>query len=107
MKKLWIGLSGGIIGAIINIVPLLLAPNIDIEVYYSTAITWIAIGILISICNLKCNGILKGIVVTILVSASSFIYTAAASFIGSIWTAGFALIAGAIIGYIIDKLSQR
>ena len=53
MKRIVIGLIGGIIGAVINIFFLLFAPNLEIEVYVATGITWIAIGILISLCNFK------------------------------------------------------
>ena len=75
MKRIVIGLIGGIIGAVINIFFLLFAPNLEIEVYVATGITWIAIGILISLCNFKMNSILKGIIVSFLVSASSLVYT--------------------------------
>ena len=84
MKRIVIGLIGGIIGAVINIFFLLFAPNLEIEVYVATGITWIAIGILISLCNFKMNSILKGI-----------------------WTMINALVVGAIIGYVVEKIISK
>lgn len=103
MKKFIIGLVGGVVGAAINSAQLIFASDIETEVYISTAITWIAIGILIAACNFKINGILKGIVVSILVSASSLVYTITSSFTGALWTIAVAVILGAIMGYCIDN----
>lgn len=107
MKKILIGFCGGVIGAIINVVFLLFAPDLKFEIYLSTAITWIVIGILISACDFKINGILKGIVVAILVSASSLVYTVTSSLSGAVWTVSNILIVGAVIGYGIDKLKDK
>lgn len=104
MKRIVVGLIGGAIGSIINILFLLLAPDLEIEVYIATGITWIAIGILISLCNFKINGILKGIMVSFLVSASSLVYTFTSSASGSIWTLINTLVVGAVIGYAIEKV---
>lgn len=104
MKKYFIGLAGGVIGALINMVFLSFATNIEIAVYFSTAITWVAIGILISACDFKVNGILKGIIVSILVSASSLVYTVSTSFSGAIWTLVNTILVGALIGFGIEKI---
>ncbi len=106
MKKILIGLVGGIIGAIINVAFLFFSPNLAINIYLSTAITWIVIGILISTCNFELNGIIKGILVAVLVSASSLVYTISSSFIGAIWSIVNTVIVGAIIGYAIEKISN-
>ena len=107
MKRIVIGLIGGIIGAVINIFFLLFAPNLEIEVYVATGITWIAIGILISLCNFKMNSILKGIIVSFLVSASSLVYTLTSSISGAIWTMINALVVGSIIGYVFEKIISK
>lgn len=104
MKKILIGLAGGVAGAIINVAFLLFAPNLEMEVYLSTAITWLAIGILISMCDLKMNGIVKGIAVAILVSSSSLVYTMSSSFSSAMWTIVNTVMVGAFIGYSIEKL---
>lgn len=104
MKKIAIGICGGIIGAVINILFLLLAPGLDIKVYISTAVTWLVIGIFISSCSFKLNGILKGIIISILVSASSLIYTAASSVSSTVWTLIPTVIIGAVMGYAIEKV---
>ncbi len=107
MKKIFVGICGGIVGALINILFLLFAPDLEMEVYLSTGVTWIAIGILISSCNLKVNKVLKGIVVAILVSSSSLIYTITSSVSGGLWTLINTIIVGAIIGYSVDKIISR
>lgn len=107
MKRIVIGFIGGIIGASINIFFLLFASNLEIEVYFATGITWIAIGILISLCNFKMNSILKGIIVSFLVSASSLVYTFTSSISGAIWTMINTLIVGAIIGYVVEKIISK
>lgn len=104
MKKILIGLAGGVVGAIINVAFLLFAPNLEMEVYLSTAITWLTTGILISMCDLKMNGIVKGISVAILVFASSLVYTMSSSFSGAMWTIVNTVMVGAFIGYSIEKL---
>lgn len=107
MKKIVIGFCSGIIGAIINIIFLLFVPDLEIEIYLSTGVTWIVIGILISSCSFKLNGILKGIIVSFLVSASSLIYTITSSISGAMWTLINTLIVGAIIGYAIEKVNSK
>ena len=107
MKRIVIGLIGGIIGASVNILFLLFAPNLEIEIYFATGITWLAIGILISLCNFKMNSFLKGIIVSFLVSASSLVYTFTSSISGAIWTLINTLVVGAIIGYVIEKIISK
>lgn len=107
MKRILIGLIGGILGAIVNVAFLFFAPDLKFEVYLSTAITWIVIGILISVCDFKINGPLKGIVVSLLVSASSLVYTMASSLSGAIWTVVNILLVGAVMGYGIDQLAKK
>nr|WP_307991729.1 hypothetical protein [uncultured Niameybacter sp.] len=107
MKKILVGLISGSIGAIINIAFLLFAPDLKLEVYLSTVITWLAIGILMSVCDLKLNSLLKGIIVALLVSASSLVYTVSSSFSGAVWTLINTLVIGAMIGYFTDKFSSK
>lgn len=107
MKKVMIGLGGGVIGAAVNVLFLLSAPNLETEVYLSTVITWLVIGVLISSCNFQVSGVLKGVIVSLLVSASSLIYTATSSVGGAIWTLISTLVCGAVIGYVIGKVSSK
>lgn len=107
MRKIFVGVCGGIVGALINILFLLFAPDLEIKVYLSTGFTWVAIGILISSCNFKVNRFLKGIVVAVLVSGSSLVYTISSSVSGGVWTLINTIIVGAIIGYSIDKIISR
>lgn len=107
MKKFMVGICGGIIGAFINVSFLFFAPDLEIEVYISTSITWIVIGILIASSSFKLNGIAKGIIISTLVSASSMVYTITSSPSGAIWTLINTILFGAIIGYGIEKACTR
>lgn len=107
MKKIGIGLLAGVIGTIINIVFLLFTPNLKIEIYLSTALTWIAIGILISISDLKQSHAIKGVLIALLVSAPSFVYTVASSLSGAMWTIINTVVVGAILGNMIGKVSSK
>ena len=104
MRKTLVGLLCGVIGVIINIGMLLFAPKLEMEVYLSTTITWLVIGILISICSLKLNAILKGIVISLLVSAPSLVYSISDSLSGAILTISNTIIIGGIIGYCIEYI---
>lgn len=104
MKKYLIGMGCGFIGAIINLLFLLMAPNIEISVYISTLITWIVIGLLISASEFKINSIAKGILISILVSLPSLVFTIVSTISGAVWTVINTIIAGGFIGYFIDKV---
>lgn len=106
VNKYLIGIICGIIGAIINITFLLFATGLDTEVYLSTGVTWVVIGLLISACDFKINSFLKGIVISLLVSLSSLIYTFSSSLSGAIWTIVNTIIVGAIIGFAVEKISN-
>ncbi|GAA0084903.1 hypothetical protein UT300007_13420 [Clostridium sp. CTA-7] len=106
VNKYVIGIICGIVGAIINITFLLFAAGIDTKVYLSTGATWIAIGLLISACDFKINSFLKGIVISLLVSLPSLIYTFSSSLSGAIWITVNTTIVGAIIGFAIEKISN-
>lgn len=107
MKKVLAGLCGGIVGAIIHVLFLLFAPGLEREVFLSTGFSWIAIGILISVCSLKAHGAVKGMAVAMLVSISTLIYTISSSFSGAVWTLAYTLCIGALIGYLIDMAISK
>ena len=56
MKKYYIGVLVGTLGATWNTVFLLMASGINNNVYISIFLMWICIGILISACDFKLNG---------------------------------------------------
>lgn len=107
MKKLFAGFCCGGAGAAVNLLFLVLAPDIELQVYLSTGLTWVAIGILTAFCNFSLNGALKGILVALLVSAPSLVYTVTASAAGAVWTILNTLVVGAAIGYAADKIISK
>lgn len=104
MKKYRTGILSGVLAGSINCLFLLFAKDLSISVYVSSFITWIVIGLLISSVDFKLNGIAKGIIVAILVSLPSFIYTIESTIYGALWNLGITLLVSAIIGYIIEKV---
>lgn len=107
MKKYINGVISGVIAGVINCLFLLFAKDLEIIVFISTFITWIAIGILISSVDYKANGVIKGIVVSLLVSLSSLVYIFASAIFGGIWTLITTLLVGAFMGYIIEKINTK
>lgn len=75
MNKYIRGIITGAVAGIINCLFLLFAKDIEITVYISTCITWIVIGLLICSVDFKIREILKGIIVALLVSLPSLVYT--------------------------------
>lgn len=106
MKQFIIGALTGVIAAVINVAFLFMAPGLKISVFIATAITWIVTGIMISLCSLKINAILKGMLIAILISASSLVYVVTSSPSGAVWNILSTLVWGAIMGVVIDKLGK-
>ena len=94
MKKYISGIISGIIAGLINCLFLLFASDL-------------VIGFLISSVNFKVDGILKGIIVSLLLSLSSLIYTFSSNIFGGIWTIITTIMVGAFMGYIIERVQNR
>lgn len=107
MKKYINGVIFGIIAGVINCLFLLFAKDLEITVFLSTFITWIVTGILISSVDYKANGVIKGIVVSLLVSLSSLVYTFVSTIFGGIWILFTTIVVGASMGYIIDRINIK
>lgn len=107
MKKYISGSICGIIAGIINCLFLLFAEDLEITIFISTFIIWLVIGILISSVDFKTNSIIKGIIVSLLVSSPSLVYTISSTLLGAIWTTVTTLLVGAFMGYIIEKVNNK
>ncbi|MGM0229911.1 hypothetical protein IGJ28_001998 [Enterococcus sp. AZ091] len=107
MKKIINGFSIGVVCAGINMLFLLFAPDLSIDIYLSTGITWIAIGVLISSSDFKVNSVLKGMIISFLVSANSLIYTMSSSISGVLWMVVNTALIGGIAGYTIEKVNFK
>lgn len=103
MEKYIKGIVIGIIIGLIQILFLLFAKDIEITVYISTLITWVITGLLISSVDFKMNWLPKGILIALLVSAPSLIYTFSTTIFGTVWTLTTTIIMGALMGYFIEK----
>ncbi len=106
MKKYVSGIISGLIAGVINCLFLLFASDLEFTVFISTFINWVVIGLLISSVNFKLNSILKGIMVALLLSASSLVYTFFSNIFGGMWTIITTIMIGAFMGYIIDKANN-
>jgi hypothetical protein len=69
----------------------------------STFLTWVVVGLLISISSLKIKAFLKGIIITLLVNVPLLIYVAESSLIGLFWSMLMAIVFGGLLGYALDK----
>ncbi|MFT9076023.1 hypothetical protein [Ethanoligenens sp.] len=107
MKRFVIGIGIGAVAGIINILPMLFAKNIGFTIYLSTFITWLIIGFFIVSSSLRLNGTLKGILISVLISLPSLIFTFASTLYGAIWNIAWVLILGAVTGSVLDKLAVR
>lgn len=103
MKKKFIGMFLGFVLGIANITPMLFQ-NLDYTVIISNFIIWIVIGLVLSISNLSFNYIIQGIIMSIIISASSLVYIAASSLIGLIWTILWTVLSGAVMGFLFEKI---
>lgn len=107
MKRFIVGLGIGAIAGIVNILPMFFAKNIGLTIYLSTFITWLIISFFITSSNLHINGILKGILISALISFPSLIFTFASTLYGALWDLAWILILGAITGLLLDKLAVK
>ena len=107
MKKYISGIISGILAGVINCLFLLFSQDLEITVFISTFVIWVVTGILISSVDFNVNGILKGIIVSVLVSMSSLIYTFSSTIIGGIWTLITTIMVGAFMGYIVQKVNEK
>ena len=105
MKKYITGIIIGTIAGVINCLFLFFANDLETPVFVSIFFMWIVIGLLIHAVNFKMNGLLKGIVVSLLVSISSLIYTFSSTVFGGIFTLMTTVLVGAFMGYLIDKVN--
>lgn len=105
MKKYLIGSLIGLVAGGLQCLFLLFA-DVEITVWISIVITWIVIGLLISTVDFKVNSPLKGMIVSLLVSLPSLIYTISTTMVGAIYTFITTLILGALLGYLIEKATK-
>ena len=63
MKKILTGISVGVVCGIIDVIPMILQ-KLPIDADLSAFSMWVVIGFLLSVTELKINGILKGLLIS-------------------------------------------
>lgn len=106
-KNILAGLIAGLLAGGINLLPLLLAPGLAATVYLSTLVTWVVAGFFVATSALPWPGALKGAVVALLVGLPSLFFTAASSPAGAAWSALWAVMTGALLGFVLQKVQSR
>lgn len=105
INKAYLGIILGVIVGVINVLPMILQ-KISWDANISTFLTWVIVGFLISTTNLKLQGILKGIIISILIFIPSTIFVIESNLTGAIWIIVMTLIFGSLLGYLIDRLGE-
>ena len=104
-NKVYLGISLGVIVGVINVLPMILQ-KISWDASISIFLTWIIVGFFISTTNLKIQGILKGIIISILIFIPSTVFVIESNLTGTIWILVMTLIFGSLLGYLTDRLGE-
>lgn len=105
-NKICLDISLGVIVGVINVLPMILQ-KISWDADISTFLTWIIVAFFISVTNFKFQGILKGIIVSLLIFIPSTVFVIESNLIGAIWVIAMTLIWGSLLGYLIDKFDNK
>lgn len=66
MKKIFVGISCGVLVGFIDLIPMILQ-NLTWDANFSAFLMWVIIGFFLSVSNLEINSIVKGIIFSYLV----------------------------------------
>ena len=105
LNKAYLGIILGAIVGVVNVLPMILQ-KVAWDANMSTFLTWVIVGFFISTTKLKFQGILKGIIISILIFIPSTIFVIESNLTGAIWIIVMTLIFGSLLGYLIDKLGE-
>jgi hypothetical protein len=105
INKIYLGIILGVIAGVINVL-LMISQEVSWRINISTFLTWVIVGFLISSTNLKLQGILKGIIISILVFIPSIVLVLEFNLTSAILIIVKALIFGSLFGYLIDRLGK-
>jgi len=104
-NKAYLGIILGAIVGVVNVLPMILQ-KVAWDANISTFLTWVIVGFFISTTKLKFQGILKGIIISIIIFVPSTIFVIESNLTGVIWIIIMTLIFGSLLGYLIDKLGE-
>lgn len=103
MKKIIGGLIIGAVLGVINVAPLLFQ-ELEISVVLSNYIIWLVAGFVLSIAELKMKHVMQGVLIALIVSASSLVYIAASGAAALVWTLLWTVLSGGLMGVSYEKL---
>jgi hypothetical protein len=106
MKRIKIGILLGIVAGIIDVIPMILQ-NLTWDANISAFTMWIIVGFLIATVDLKINSIIKGILLAFLVLLPTAILIGWKEPFSLIPISTMTIILGGVLGYSIQKLSNR
>ena len=104
-NRVYLGVILGIIVGVINVLPMILQ-KISWDASISTFLTWVIVGFFISTTNLRIQGILKGIIISILIFIPSTVFVIESNLTSTIWIILMTLIFGSLLGYLIDRFGE-
>ena len=102
-KKIILGTVSGVAAGIIDITPMLIQ-KLPINSILSAFSMWVALGLIINTSSLKVNGVLKGLLLSILVITPAAILISQAEPAALIPIGIMTTILGAVLGFISDKI---
>ena len=106
MKKIQAGILFGALAGLIDVLPML-AQKLSWDANLSAFLMWVAVGFLVSISDLKINGILKGLIIAFLVLLPTAILIGAKEPISLVPITVMTIILGSLIGFAIERFDGR
>lgn len=106
MKKIKIGIVLGVVAGMLDVTPMLIQ-KLTWDANISAFIMWIIVGFLTATVDLKINSIIKGILIAFLVLLPTAILIGWKEPISLIPITIMTTILGGLLGYSIQKLSNR
>jgi len=106
MKKIGLGLLLGLAAGIIDMIPMIIR-KISWDANLSALSFWIVVGFVIAISDFRLKGAVKGIVLSIVLLIPVGFLVGWQNPSDLFFMAGASIILGAILGYLIDKLSAK
>jgi len=106
MKKIQAGILFGALAGFIDILPML-AQKLSWDANLSAFLMWVAVGFLVSISDLKINGVFKGLLIAFLVLLPAAILIGAKEPFSLIPIMVMTIILGSAVGFAIERFDGR
>lgn len=106
MKKYMIGLIGGMVAGVIDVIPMIIQ-DLTWDANVAAFSMWVVIGLFISVIDIKMNSIIKGIIIACLVLLPSAILIGWKEPVSLIPIITITVILGGLLGFFIHKISGK